>query len=492
MADSDELSTPEDIREAVEDLNHRLETIEDKVMMERLEDLALRDEIEAIEDILDQEGDELRKKLKVLNRVAEEYEGQQFEKKLHFLYNKIQELEKQAGGKNQQAMQERLSSLENRVDTLADTVDQVSSPKEGRDLDDVYDKLHALRDRLQNMSAGGADSVAEEQVASIVDDRLEDVDRRHAEKVQEELNDLEDTVTEQVGELAERIDAIEEQDTGDAVLDDELEDRVEEILTDLESSSVSAAEVNALEDTVADIEEELHTVRDTVDTHTERLDDADEERDAIGEQVNELQAMVDDLEGQVSTAAGGGNIPEQSLLEAIEYTAEQVQRKVEAIDTQIDELHETTERQEERIDGVSSAQNIFESEIGELMERQKELNDEFQEADETISQKLDLLLEAIEEGLAEEQAQIREISRGVEDAVGDAPVDQERVAQQQQAMDHTEVEEPGSYTRESAKVKKLAETALQNQKQIAELQQHINDLADRLDELQSESPTIVE
>ncbi|MDY6769562.1 MAG: hypothetical protein SVU88_01175, partial [Candidatus Nanohaloarchaea archaeon] len=90
------------------------------------------------------------------------------------------------------------------------------------------------------------------------------------------------------------------------------------------------------------------------------------------------------------------------------YEGEELEDRFKEILVQIEHLREEIGKQEERINSLSHAQNIFESNIGQVMREQRDLTEKLQEEDRKLERKTDLLFETIEEGLAMEEDEFEE------------------------------------------------------------------------------------
>ncbi|MDY6769984.1 MAG: hypothetical protein SVU88_03355, partial [Candidatus Nanohaloarchaea archaeon] len=323
MADSDGADSEQSTEQLLRELQSRIDTLEDQVMMERLEDLSLEDEIEVVEDLLDRDEEAIQEKLEMLDRIEEEYEETQVGEKLQYLYQQLTDvqdrLDEVAG---QQVDEEEVSELRGRIDRLESEV--ASTGDEEQNFDDVYDKLYTLRDRLNEVKeeveegaelsdaerdalireiegrveGGGGPSVAEvkRQVldeidvsstgASVEDIREQVLDGITAEDVsQAALEDMQD----EIDKLRGRLDAQEDIGGGDGGASGELRSRVAELegkVEELEQrsggstdapESAGPAEVEGLRDELdelreevaeaarADLEDEISALRDDME-----------------------------------------------------------------------------------------------------------------------------------------------------------------------------------------------------------------------------------
>jgi chromosome segregation ATPase len=662
-------SVPEnfdELREAVKDLRHRMDTVEDKVMMERLEDLAIEDEIEVVRDLVEHGEEDIKAKINLLDELEEKYENERLDDKLRYLYSRIKELEQAQGGESEQLAvdvdelrekvddlsvqvaqvkqqggsgdDEDLEDIYDKLYLLRDKVKKLESDSgttnvdmdtvvQEDDLDDVYDKLHAVRDKIKEMEnemeqlpaeSGG---VSEDQITELKDDLEERLDKKHGEKVKERLGAAEERITEMVEEteqeLADKIQAnvdgleeqlretlealeyqVEEQEEAmdelrdqlpDAAWKEDIEEQVNEnakaVEYALEEHEVEVKRlkdllrsvpeelddedyvemqesVSSLEDRLEDLKERLQGDTITEEVVTEVLQETDawkdmedsldavhtEMRELAAELENDIEGELSDVRGQVSdlTSALGGvtdevdavsenvdsltdniahvadhlsdveerhasmrdNVQELrqqvnaigergddevapgSVLEALEYSSDEIWNRMEEILVRMEHLQDDIDNQSNRIDGMAESQNIFEGEIGRLMENQKELNSEFEKKNTRIQQQMDLLLEALEEGLSEEP----DVSAGlgIEDELQEEIAEaEEQIAELQRNMDHIEVEAQ-EQQEPHENMKQLTQMVLDNQRQMNELSEQLDKLQEEIEETSSSSPTIIE
>ncbi len=667
MADSGDLSDFDELRKAVKDIQHRLDSLEDKVMMEQLEDLAIEDELDVIKDLVGHSDTDIKRKLNLLEELDEKYSQQRFDEKLRYLYTKLKELEQAQDDGTSPDIEQTINELDNRVQQLSSQISSIHSGKEGQDLDDVYDKLYLLRDKVKELEAGAGDGdgdiddaaieqmreQVQEQVLQKIDElrddfteQLDALDERHAEKVQSELASLDSRLDEQlealeysVAEIETRLD--EQLEALEYAEDDEWREDMEDQITQIKQrlSDISTAdlhdyidaEIDRLEDdlttdgrtdteTVEEIiDNRLETIEDRIAENTKAIeyglekhdedldrlkaalreapDDIDEEtytalnngitnleerladlksqmqeqvtadvvRDVLTElddwqrmqgQVDMLQEgldeTVDSLEDRIAAVAADttkdldaeveriaedleniqenvvsladvvernadhrdetkeqisdmqdalnrlgdvidDDLSEDELLEALEYSSDSMEQRMEEILVRIEHLKEDLENHEERIDAMSRSQNMFESEIGKVIQGQKELNNKFEQEDEAVNQKIDMLLEALEEGLDDVTVHGTGID-GVQEAAStvDAEVETEQVTDQQRNIGHVEVEERPIYRDPHDHMKRLAQIVLNNEKRIKGVHERLDELSEQIDTLSSTHPTIVE
>ncbi|MDY6776803.1 MAG: hypothetical protein SVQ76_01715, partial [Candidatus Nanohaloarchaea archaeon] len=143
MADSEDRS----VEEIVDELEERVSTLEDQVMMERLEDLSIEEEIDIVQDVLDRSPDEIRDLLGVLEEVEEKYEDLQVDDKLRYLYSNLQDLQESA------VTEEDIQELRESIQKVDSKIQQAGSAEGDRSLDDAYDKLFTIRDRVQDLQS---------------------------------------------------------------------------------------------------------------------------------------------------------------------------------------------------------------------------------------------------------------------------------------------------------------------------------------------------
>lgn len=327
MADSDRLDNFDELREAVKSLRHRLDSMEDKVMMEQLEDLAIEDEISILKELVGHSDQDIKRKINLLEELDEKYSSQRFDEKLRFLYSKMKALEQDQPEGTSEELQEELDDLENRLDHLSTQVSQAksaaTSAKEGRDLDDVYDKLYLLRDKVKELQEtpqsedGGIgddalqqvrDEVASEldEIRDTFDDRFDEINKRHGERVQTEIEQLET----QIGETLEALEygleehgeILEELKAAVADHDTSWKEKIEDSITRLEQLSA---------------------------------DSTDEWRESIEEQLVELNEAV--------ATAGDGAVPD-AVIEMVEEVQKQVDENAKAIEYGLEKHEEDLEK----------------------------------------------------------------------------------------------------------------------------------------------------
>ncbi len=427
MADSEGGDAELPLREVVDDLLERVDTLEDKVMMERLEDLSLEDQVETFEAILDVDEREVKRRMEMLDELEEEYKKLKVDDKLRYLYNHLKKLEEE-----QEAMTggDRLQELRERIDELEERVGEGGE----EDLDDVYDKLYTLRDRVQELQDGGVDT------ESVVEQVKEEV-AAEMEEAGGEPVDKDEIVAEVRAELEDEIQGSE----GEPGIDlDEIVERVREDLKG-ELGGMDEEQVQELEEETSEIEDRLDGLREQL-----RRVETEVPQEGVAAEVQQLREKVEELEEGYSA-----DIPAEELLEALEYSGEELDDRFKEILVRVEQLSEDIRTQQERIDSLSQSQNMFESNMGELMERQKELNRKLKEEDRKLNRRTDMVLEALEEQV--------EISR-------------EKIEEELER-------EPGSV--DNAVVEELRERARENREKLHELEERIKDL-------QGTSPVIVE
>ncbi|MCJ7478563.1 MAG: hypothetical protein MUP63_00095 [Candidatus Nanohaloarchaeota archaeon QJJ-7] len=487
MADSEEERSVEEI---VSELESRIDTLEDKVMMERLEDLALEDKLKIVQDLVERDEETVKEKLEMLDQIEEEYEETQVEEKLQYLYKELKSLKSNVEELSEgQVQEDDLNELRGRIDRLQSRLDEESGTDE-EELDDIYDKIYTLRDRLKELTEemeeseySLSDSEIDDLVSKVesrVDTGDSDGSDASAIEIKEEVLEEIDTsyvsekalddLREEINSLSSRIDTHEELEDGGDILGDvrsriaELEDKVEELensglegsgdTSDIDSGAIEElrSELEELQDEISesakeDLKAEIEAIKEKVEEHDERLsgditpeiredlsetqerveaiqqsleeeishlkeediqplkerleDVETEDIDDIEDRIDEINERADDIEERLEINA-------DELLEALEYNGDELEDRFKNILVQIEQLREMIGRQGERIDSLSHAQNIFESNIGGMMQEHRDFTEQLQREDRKLDRKTDLLLEALEEGIDIEAEELKE------------------------------------------------------------------------------------
>lgn len=331
MAGSDDMTDFESLRVAIKDLRHRLDSVEDKVMMERLEDLAIEDEIAIIEDLIGESGEDLKEKIALLEELAEKYAEQRFDEKLRYLYAKMKEIEQGQQTGQADAWKSEIDELQKQITDLSAQVSSLHSGKEGRDLDDVYEKLYILRDKVkevQEQDGAGKDLVqVRKKMQGDLEDRIASLEKEVERRLQQAersggAEDIEDRLSDQISsleqELERRLADVEQQEAGD--IDgrlESLEERIEERITGRHN----------------ELSEEFRRKLSKMDKQLREYFEALEE--GLGEQAEDIEELRE-----------AGTIPDD-VEERLDELQQRTEENREAIDYELEKHEEDIEKLKE-------------------------------------------------------------------------------------------------------------------------------------------------
>lgn len=450
------------VQEILIDLEDRVDTLEDRVMMERLEDLSLEDEIEVVEDFLGRREEEIREKLAMLDRIEEEYSETQVEDKLQYLYQQLKMMKKRMEEMSGSGVEEEdVEELGDRISRVESRLEDAGSGSEDQNFDDVYDKLYTLRDRVSELREDVEEGVIpESEREDLVRKALRDAEIDFETVSQQEVDVLRD-------EVKQLRDSVE---SGEPDVASDLQDLEEKV--DMLVQSRTAEEMERTCPWCGEEKEGLLAhVNASGSPHPE---------DSITQE--ELEAEMESAAGQWSFEDRQSTpaISAEELLEALEYEGEELEDRFKEILVRIEQISEDISVHGERMDSISHAQNLFESNIGNLIQEQRELSEKLREEDSKLERKTDLLLEAIEKGLEMEEKEFRDI---LQERLGGG--DRE-IEVSRGEMHRTQVALEDRLSDEAEEgVKTLAEIASDNQRRLKELQEKVEDM-------EKHSPTIIE
>lgn len=430
MADSDGLQDMDDLRDAIKDLKRDVDTLEDKVMMERLEDMAIEDEIEAVENIVGRSQEELRDKLNLLDQIAERSEELRVDEKLKFLYSRIKELE---DAQEETGAEEQFETLADRLDEIEQSLQDVMSDEEDRDLDDVYDKLYTLRDRVQEISSEGVPEADREalrnEVADAVRDRIDELEQQidavkestDSDAIQDELADLQeqidsietggvsDDIERRIASLEETVDDLE---TGSAdAVRNELEGRIEELrdqMDDVAGADISGmeGELSSLQETVSDIQRQIGRLEQSVE-------------DVEGADASQIEALRDEMDDRFKEAAMDG-VDEKTLDQITEELRQSAERDVDDLRKTVERLSIEEKVDKEELDArIDDLKDYLSSERGGIVsEVREQIEQDIKEFEEMVAdaeRRNQQLRETVEEDVGELRAAVRAVEERSEE-----------------------------------------------------------------------------
>ncbi len=543
MADSDKLEDFKDLRKAVKGLRHRMDSLEDRIMMEQLQDLAIEDEIDVLKELVGHSEDDIRQKIRLLQELEEKNTDQRLDEKMRYLYTRIKELE---GTQEEEDVKGKIDELENRIQHLSNQVSEAKSSKDGRDLDDVYDKLYLLRDKVKELQTGtgtdaeSADTSTEQIHEQIQDEveqtlsdelepfkntfkqKLKEMDERHGRKVQSELEEVNTQLSQLEEEFDQKLESVEPQDT------DELKAEIADINTRLDE------QLEALEYSIDDIETRLDTELHSLRTAIDDMEDSDTEvsPSEISEQVEalrdeftqKLEKMDERHAETVKTEIDGINTRLDEQVEALEYSIDDIETRLERGATSSDQPVETAWREEmedqvkrikHQLSEISTADlhDFIEAQVDALKDELKtgelETGGTVTSLPDEVSEKLDDIEKTVEENekaieyslekQEEDISHLKDVLREAPDVTSDDAYEELRGSIQELEARLSQLKkdvEDGDLVDE---VRETIEKELEDwesvRTQVGELQEWIDteasELVDRVESLEEQSPAEV-
>lgn len=111
------------LKESLTDLRERIKEIEDRNLMAELEELSMREQVEEVQEIIDiMDSEDLEQRLKILERIQDEYKSGKVHEKLEYLYSEVKDLKEnsvETDNAKLDSLEDRVKSIENKVEGLS-------------------------------------------------------------------------------------------------------------------------------------------------------------------------------------------------------------------------------------------------------------------------------------------------------------------------------------------------------------------------------------
>jgi chromosome segregation ATPase len=124
--DSDEKDLEQEVqklKESLTDLRERVKEIEDRNLMAELEELSMKEQVEEVQEIIDiMDSEDLEQRLKILERIQDEYKSGKVHEKLEYLYSEVKDLKEnsvETDNAKLDSLEDRVKSIENKVEGLS-------------------------------------------------------------------------------------------------------------------------------------------------------------------------------------------------------------------------------------------------------------------------------------------------------------------------------------------------------------------------------------
>lgn len=430
-----------EIKNVVNNFADRLESLEDRELLEELQDLGMEEEIDIIQETLGYiTADDQRRKLEELKTLFENWDNFNIPDKVNYLYSEIsnikQDLEEQDEVEDQVPhIGDRLDDIERRVDNLssADAIEDLSET-----LDDHQEKLFTLRNRIGDINEQvedgdiGADvdlsdldelDELTDQVSEL-QDRLDTVEADVA-KTPDGVDQIRSDVTrlqDKLSKLDGRVEDLQDEQTVEIDLH-EIDEAIREQIVERASEKISIERVQKLEGRIAEQGTRQDELREQLqDQHDDILSDHQELR----KEVDHWETMVDDLKGSVDQKIT--NEVESSKQEMLDTLGSRSQELRDALASRSDELEEKIDTQGEELDEKLDMQ-------GRDLREEVDTNNQRLSSDmEDLQQRFDNLKEAMIEDQVDMQDEIDEMKHEFQDVVGEVADLEDRVLELSKAV----------------------------------------------------------
>jgi len=264
--------------------------------------------------------------------------------------------------------------------------------------------------------------------------------------------------------VAERItDLQEERESLRADIDD-----VEDRLADAREKQADAAEqVRAVEADIDDAEDELERTRERVQQLGDELEELSAEREAVDDEMQAVEADIAEVDEAIAEA--------ESEVEALE--AELADSRIPELTERKEELLAEIDAKEDRIDELDAERNELELEKQYAEESIDDLHDEVEaaqnrkaEAEQRIEE-LEDRIEGKEDELAEKEAQVEELEDELADLKGEREALREELREAREARD----EQQRAVDEVENRVESLEKSAERLRQDVADLEEQVGD-----------------
>jgi DNA repair exonuclease SbcCD ATPase subunit len=102
--------------------------MEDRDLMAELEELSVKEQLQEVQKLLDvMDGEDLQERLKMLERIQDEYQEGRVHEKLEYLYSEVKDMKEEGI----EADESRVNELEDRINELEQNLDDLRQEQNG-------------------------------------------------------------------------------------------------------------------------------------------------------------------------------------------------------------------------------------------------------------------------------------------------------------------------------------------------------------------------
>ncbi|GEM_PF-3551416 len=112
----------QNVEKSIQELQDRVREMEDRDLMAELEELSVKEQLQEVQKLLDvMDSEDLQERLKMLDRIQDEYQEGRVHEKLEYLYSEVKDMKEEGI----EADESRMDELEDRVDDLGQKLEDI-------------------------------------------------------------------------------------------------------------------------------------------------------------------------------------------------------------------------------------------------------------------------------------------------------------------------------------------------------------------------------